>query len=133
MTADGRSIRVLVNAATEAELNAGLSAGAEGAGLIRTELAFLDSPRWPSRQEHERMLAPLLARLDGRTATVRVLDFGGDKLPPFLGRRPAARNRAAARPPRAPSAPNWRRSPASPTARMSGCCSRSCAARRTWR
>jgi phosphoenolpyruvate-protein kinase (PTS system EI component) len=88
VTADGRSIRVLVNAATEAELNAGLAAGAEGAGLIRTELAFLDSPSWPSRREHERMLAPLLARLEGRTATVRVLDFGGDKLPPFLGRDP---------------------------------------------
>jgi phosphoenolpyruvate-protein kinase (PTS system EI component) len=88
VTSDGRSIRVLVNAATEAEINAGLAAGAEGAGLIRTELAFLDSPRWPSRREHERMLAPLLARLDGRTATVRVLDFGGDKLPPFLGRDP---------------------------------------------
>jgi phosphoenolpyruvate-protein kinase (PTS system EI component) len=30
------------------------------------------------------MLAPLLSRLRGRTATVRVLDFGGDKVPPFL-------------------------------------------------
>ena len=84
VTRDGRSIRVLVNAATAAEIGAGLAAGAEGAGLIRTELAFLDEPRWPSREAHARMLAPLLARLAGRTATVRVLDFGGDKLPPFL-------------------------------------------------
>ena len=35
------------------------------------------------------MLAPLLAGLAGRTATVRVLDFGGDKLPPFLRARAA--------------------------------------------
>ena len=88
VTADGRRIRVLVNAATPAEISAGLAAGAEGAGLIRTELAFLDAPGWPSREQHVQMLAPLLAGLAGRTATVRVLDFGGDKLPPFLRAEP---------------------------------------------
>ena len=84
VTADGRRIRVLVNAATPAEVAAGLAAGAEGAGLIRTELAFLDATGWPSRADHARMLRPLLAGLGGSTATVRVLDFGGDKVPPFL-------------------------------------------------
>jgi phosphoenolpyruvate-protein kinase (PTS system EI component) len=88
VTGDGRSIRVLVNAATPAEIRAGLAAGADGAGLIRTELAFLDTPRWPSREEHANMLTPLLAGLAGRVATVRVLDFGGDKLPPFLRDEP---------------------------------------------
>jgi phosphoenolpyruvate-protein kinase (PTS system EI component) len=34
------------------------------------------------------MLRPLLAGLAGRTATVRVLDFGGDKVPPFLRGEP---------------------------------------------
>ena len=84
VTADGRRVRVLVNAATPAEVAAGLAAGAEGAGLIRTELAFLDAGGWPSRADHARMLRPLLAGLGGSTATVRVLDFGGDKVPPFL-------------------------------------------------
>jgi len=84
VTADGRRVRVLVNAATTAEVAAGLAAGAEGAGLIRTELAFLDAPGWPTRAQHARMLSPLLSSLPGATATVRVLDFGGDKVPPFL-------------------------------------------------
>jgi phosphoenolpyruvate-protein kinase (PTS system EI component) len=84
VTTDGRRVSVLVNAATPAEVAAGLAAGAEGAGLIRTELAFLDASAWPSRADHVRMLRPLLAGLHGSTATVRVLDFGGDKLPPFL-------------------------------------------------
>jgi phosphoenolpyruvate-protein kinase (PTS system EI component) len=88
VTADGRAIRVLVNAATSAEVAAGLSAGAEGAGLIRTELAFLDAPAWPSRADHVRMLKPLLAGLGPSIATVRVLDFGGDKIPPFLHGEP---------------------------------------------
>ena len=84
ITRDGRRVRVLVNAATVPELEAGLAAGAEGVGLMRTELGFLDAPAWPDEPAHRRLLAPLLARLTGRTATVRVLDFGGDKLPPFL-------------------------------------------------
>jgi phosphoenolpyruvate-protein kinase (PTS system EI component) len=88
VTTDGRRVRVLVNAATAAEIRAGLAAGAEGAGLIRTELAFLDAPAWPSKAQHVRMLGPLLAGLAGRTATVRVLDFGGDKVPPFLQGEP---------------------------------------------
>ena len=84
VTTDGHRLSVLVNAATPAEIHAGLAAGAEGTGLIRTELAFLDAPGWPAREQHIRMLAPLLGGLAGRTATVRVLDFGGDKIPPFL-------------------------------------------------
>jgi phosphoenolpyruvate-protein kinase (PTS system EI component) len=88
VTSDGRRVRVLVNAVAPAEVAAGLSAGAEGAGLIRTELAFLDAPGWPSRADHLRMLRPLLAGLTGLTATIRVLDFGGDKIPPFLRDEP---------------------------------------------
>ena len=103
VTSDGRRVRVLVNAATPAEVFAGLSAGAEGAGLIRTELAFLDAGGWPSRSDHVGMLAPLLSSLNGLTATVRVLDFGGDKLPPFLRGEPRRGHGAAAGTPGGPS------------------------------
>jgi len=84
VTADGVRVRVLVNAATAAEARAGLRAGAEGIGLLRTELAFLDAPSWPSEAAHRAALEPVLVPLAGRTATVRVLDFGADKTPPFL-------------------------------------------------
>jgi phosphoenolpyruvate-protein kinase (PTS system EI component) len=83
-TADGRRLRVLANVTSAAEVRSALECGAEGAGLIRTELAFLDVRAWPSEEQHRRSLAPLLEALDGRTATVRVLDYGGDKTPPFL-------------------------------------------------
>ncbi len=85
VTLDGHLVHVLVNAASGAEMRAGLAAGAEGAGLIRTELAFLDAHAWPTPEEHRRALAPILEHLRGRVATVRVLDLGGDKRPPFLG------------------------------------------------
>jgi phosphoenolpyruvate-protein kinase (PTS system EI component) len=84
VTLDGQPVRVLVNAATRAELDAGLAAGAEGVGLLRTELAFLEAPEWPTEAQHRAALAPILSGLAGRTATVRVLDFGADKTPPFL-------------------------------------------------
>jgi len=83
-TLDGRRIRLLCNASTTAEAAAGLEAGAEGIGLLRTELAFLEWPAWPTEQEHVAALAPVLELLRGRPATVRTLDFGADKTPPFL-------------------------------------------------
>src|SRR5207245_5175177 len=84
VTVDGRAVRLLCNAATAAEVTAGIEAGAEGVGLLRTELAFLDARAWPSEDDHAAALAPVLAPLDGRLATVRTLDFGADKTPPFL-------------------------------------------------
>lgn len=83
-TSDGRELSVLVNAAGAAEATAGIEAGAEGIGLLRTELAFLEARAWPTAADHARALGPVLERVRGRTATVRVLDFGGDKTPPFL-------------------------------------------------
>jgi multiphosphoryl transfer protein len=84
VTSDGRRVLVLCNAATEAEVVAGLNAGAEGVGLLRTELPFLEAESWPTVEQHRAALAPLLGHLRGRPVAVRVLDFGGDKTPPFL-------------------------------------------------
>ncbi len=84
ITADGRRITVLANVATVAELEVALRAGAEGIGLLRTELAFLDATDWPTEQDYTEALEPILAGLGPRRAVVRVLDFGADKSPPFL-------------------------------------------------
>jgi phosphoenolpyruvate-protein kinase (PTS system EI component) len=84
ITADGRRIRVLANVSSSAELEVGFGAGAEGIGLLRTELAFLDATAWPCERAHRAALEPILAGLEGRPAVVRVLDFGADKTPPFL-------------------------------------------------
>src|ERR1700730_16140281 len=84
VTRDGHAIRVLANAATPTEVRAALEAGADGVGLLRPELAFLGAQHWPTVAEHRRSLNPTLSQLKGLTATVRLLDFGGDKTPPFL-------------------------------------------------
>ncbi|WP_435135862.1 putative PEP-binding protein [Actinacidiphila sp. bgisy144] len=87
-TVDGHHVTLRVNAATPADVRAGLAAGADGVGLLRTELPFLDAARWPTRARHTIALGPVLAPLAGRTATVRTLDFADDKLPPFLAEDP---------------------------------------------
>jgi phosphoenolpyruvate-protein kinase (PTS system EI component) len=84
VTTDGRRITVLANVASPEELELGLRTGAEGIGLLRTELAFLDAPEWPDEQQHTEALTPILAGLGDKPAVVRVLDFGADKSPPFL-------------------------------------------------
>jgi phosphoenolpyruvate-protein kinase (PTS system EI component) len=84
VTRDGRIVSLLCNAVTAAEVTAGLEAGAEGVGLLRTELAFLEASAWPTEDEYFAALAPPLARLRGLVATVRTLDVGADKTPPFL-------------------------------------------------
>jgi len=84
VTKDGHRVCVLANASTVEETLEGLAQGAEGVGLLRTELLFLDAPAWPSYEQQVGFLKPILAQLSGMTATVRLFDFGGDKTPPFL-------------------------------------------------
>jgi phosphoenolpyruvate-protein kinase (PTS system EI component) len=83
-TADGRGIVVLCNVASAAETRRGLASGATGVGLLRTEIPFTQALAWPTPAEHRAMLAPILGLLTGKPATVRLLDFSGDKVPPFL-------------------------------------------------
>ncbi|HET6506941.1 MAG TPA: putative PEP-binding protein [Baekduia sp.] len=93
VTRDGVRVRVLTNAAGPAEVQVGLAAGAEGVGLLRTELAFLEADAWPTVAQHRALLdavaqaLPHGARPD-HVLTIRLLDFGGDKTPPFLRGRP---------------------------------------------
>ena len=84
VTTDGREITVLCNVASAAETRRGLATGAGGVGLVRTEIPFTGALAWPTLDEHRAHLAPILGLLTGRTATVRLLDFSGDKIPLFL-------------------------------------------------
>lgn len=72
--------------------------GIEGVGLYRTEILFMQHPDGlPGEEEQRRVYRQLFGHCDGRPATIRTLDIGGDKtLPhfspgpqdnPFLGLR----------------------------------------------
>ncbi|HET8660940.1 MAG TPA: putative PEP-binding protein [Micromonosporaceae bacterium] len=84
LTADGQPFQLLCNVASDIEVRAGRDSGAEGIGVVRTELPFIHSRQWPTGAEHRRALRPVLAEAVGWPVTVRLLDFTNDKVPPFL-------------------------------------------------
>jgi phosphoenolpyruvate-protein kinase (PTS system EI component) len=84
-TADGEVVTILCNVASAAETRLGLANGAAGVGLLRTEIPFTRASGWPARADHLAELSPVLTLLRGRRAVVRLLDFAGDKVPPFPG------------------------------------------------
>jgi len=83
-TADGEEVTLLINVASAAETRLGLARGAAGVGLLRTEIPFIKARGWPSESDHAAVLDPVLSLLASRPAVVRLLDFSGDKVPPFL-------------------------------------------------
>jgi fructose-specific PTS system IIA-like component len=78
-SADGRRIEVGANVGTVEEARAAFENGAEGIGLFRTELMFLDRDDPPSEDEQHAILAETVRLAEGRPVIVRTLDVGADK------------------------------------------------------
>lgn len=83
-TRDGFRIEIGVNAATVAEIQSGITRGAEGVGLLRTELLFLDRRTPPTEQEQADAYECAVRAAAGRPVIIRLLDIGGDKPAPYL-------------------------------------------------
>lgn len=78
---DGVRIQLMGNTEHVDQLPSLLANGAEGIGLFRTELLFLDRSSMPDEEEHFEIYCAVLRALGGRTATFRTLDLGADKIP----------------------------------------------------
>jgi phosphotransferase system enzyme I (PtsI) len=85
VTMDGTRIRLLANIGSVADLEQALESGAEGVGLLRTELLFLERDSLPTEEEQLAFYRSVLIRSGGRPVTIRTLDIGGDKPLPYLG------------------------------------------------
>jgi phosphotransferase system enzyme I (PtsI) len=80
-TQDGVRIEVEANIETLSEIPRALDVGAESIGLLRTEFLYLHRPDLPREDEQLRDAVAALKALEGRVATFRTLDLGGEKLP----------------------------------------------------
>lgn len=83
-TLDGRSIEVGVNASTPEEVGGAIGNGADGVGLLRTELLFLDRAAAPSEEEQYEAYAGVVKAAAGRPVIIRTFDIGGDKPAAYL-------------------------------------------------
>ena len=84
-TADGHAVTLLANITSDKDVAAALACGAEGVGLYRTELCFLDRVAAPAISEQVSAYRAVLSKFGGRRVVVRTLDAGSDKALPFLG------------------------------------------------
>ena len=84
-SADGHRVALLANIASPGDAAAALDCGAEGVGLYRTELCFLDRTEPPSVAEQVSIYRSVFATFAGHRVVVRTLDAGSDKQLPFLG------------------------------------------------
>ncbi len=89
-TKDGRMVALLANVGGPTDVAAAVHAGAEGVGLYRTELLFLDAETEPSEATQVAAYADVFAAFPHGRVVVRVLDAGADKPLAFLAQEPEA-------------------------------------------
>jgi phosphotransferase system enzyme I (PtsI) len=78
-TSDGHVIAVLANVQDGAAARAARETAAEGVGLFRTELCFLNRETEPSVDEQTDIYAEVLDAFAGQKVVIRTLDAGSDK------------------------------------------------------
>ena len=83
VTRDGHAIEVFANIGGSQGIDKVVEQGAEGVGLLRTELIFMAHPQAPDVATQEAEYRRVLDGLDGRPLVVRTLDVGGDKPLPY--------------------------------------------------
>ena len=84
-TADGHAVAVLANVQDGAAARAARDTPAEGVGLFRTELCFLNRDTEPSVDEQAGIYAEVLDAFSGHKVVIRTLDAGSDKPLKFAG------------------------------------------------
>ncbi|MGG7598617.1 phosphoenolpyruvate--protein phosphotransferase [Pseudomonas sp. B21-023] len=82
-TRDGHAVEVFANIGQSNGIDKVVEQGAEGIGLLRTELIFMAHPQLPDVATQEAEYRRVLDGLDGRPLVVRTLDVGGDKPLPY--------------------------------------------------
>jgi phosphoenolpyruvate-protein phosphotransferase (PTS system enzyme I) len=90
-TSDGTAVKLLANIGGAADVPEALAAGAQGVGLFRTELLYLDSDAPPSFEDQVKVYKEVFDAFGGDAlVVVRTLDAGADKPLPFvpLGEEP---------------------------------------------
>lgn len=84
ITTDGTAIQLFANIANADDMEHAHSFGAEGSGLLRTELLFMGRDSLPTEEEQFIFYKAVALKAKGKPLIVRTLDIGGDKQLPYF-------------------------------------------------
>lgn len=84
LTYDGHRVLVAANIQQAGEAAAAAQWGAEGIGVLRSELLYLEREQPPDEEEQMSLYRGAAEAVPGWEVVVRTLDLGGDKVPSFL-------------------------------------------------
>ncbi len=97
ITTDGKKMALSANISNAGDLESAFDNGAEGVGLLRTEMLFMDRDSFPDENEQFEFYKAVALNAKGKPVIIRTIDIGGDKhlpyfnlpieLNPFLGYR----------------------------------------------
>jgi phosphotransferase system, enzyme I, PtsP len=83
-TSDGNRVQLLANIALFHDVPLALKYGAEGVGLLRSEFSFLTYEDFPDENQQIALYRQMLEAVGKRPVTIRTLDIGADKYPPYM-------------------------------------------------
>ncbi len=93
VTRSGHKVMIYANIGSENEISGALSNGAEGIGLFRSELMYLERSDYPTEEELFSTYRDVAIKMGGRRVIIRTLDVGADKQIQYLN-IPAEQNPA---------------------------------------
>jgi phosphotransferase system, enzyme I, PtsP len=83
-TRDGHRVMMLANIALLADIHLAMHYGAEGVGLLRSEFSFLTYEDFPDEEQQLALYSRMLEAAGRKPVTIRTLDIGADKYPPYM-------------------------------------------------
>ncbi len=88
VTRDGRRAAIYANVCGEADIAAATANDAEGIGLFRSEMLWMDAGCVPTEERQFEIYRDAVRAMAGRPVVIRTLDLGADKQSPFVRLEP---------------------------------------------
>ncbi|MCL1946065.1 MAG: phosphoenolpyruvate--protein phosphotransferase [Chitinivibrionia bacterium] len=84
-TGDGMPVLVMSNVSIESDAFLAAESGADGIGLVRTEILFTESMEFPTESDQIKFYESIFNKIGkDKSVCIRVMDIGGDKMAKFL-------------------------------------------------
>ena len=93
VTSDGFKIQLLANIRSEEDIELAQLFHAEGIGLYRTEMHFINRTDYPPAEEQYEHYHAIAKRMNPFPVTIRTMDLGGDKFSPYYKNKQGFRER----------------------------------------